>query len=207
MQTSDLADEFAYEHLYRRFREALLCVQPSVTRELTVAIKQFFCREYGERYRVHCNGGPHPEYMVDVLVASFAPKDLFEKRSLVLKPAALDVHLAVESELGGVSASSAFGVMRNAAEDYLKLLLVNASRRMMVMTSLAYAKEPDHVRARVELLREMYSRAGSLSSGMLIVHLDGSQPRSTQVRAIVSPSTIRGFVVSGDGHAVSELLA
>jgi hypothetical protein len=205
MQNSEAADDFAYEKLYRRLREALLHSQGVGTRELTVAIKQFFSREYGEHYHVHCSGGPHPEYMVDVLVSSFAPKDLFEKKSLALRPAALEIHLAVESELGGVSASSAFGVMRNAAEDFVKLLLVNAKRRMMIMTSLAYAKEVDHVRARVELLRDMYSRSGDLSSGVLIVHLEGSQPRSAQVQAMVNPSAIRGFVVSNDGRAVSEL--
>lgn len=205
MQVTEVDDEFAYERLYRRLRDALLRTQGAGTRELTVAIKQFFCREYGKRYHVHCSGGPHQEYMVDVLVTSFAPKELFEKKSLALRPAALDVHLAVESELGGVSASSAFGVMRNAAEDFLKLLLVNAKRRMMIMTSLAYAKETEHVRARVELLRDMYSRSGGLSSGVLVLHLEGSQPRSTQVQAMVTPSAIRGFVVSDDGHAVSEL--
>ena len=205
MKNSDVADEFSYERLYRRLREALLRAERAGTGELTTAIKQFFCREYGERYHVHCSGGPHPEYMVDVLVASFAPKELLDKKSLTLRPAALDVHLAVESELGGESASSAFGVMRNAAEDFLKLLLVNASRRMIIMTSLPYAKELDHVRARVELLRDMYSRSGGLSSGVLIVHLEGNRPR-TQVQVIVNPTSIRGFVVSDDGHTVSELL-
>ena len=73
-----MADEFAYEHLYRRLCEELLRARGAGTRELSVAIKQFFCREYGDHHRTHCRGGRHPEYMVDVLVTSFAPNELFE---------------------------------------------------------------------------------------------------------------------------------
>lgn len=49
------------------------------------------------------------------------------------------------------------------------------------------------------------ARSGGLSSGVLIVHVEGRQPRSTQVRGTVNPGAIRGFVGSGDGHSVSEL--
>jgi hypothetical protein len=205
VETTDESDEFAYELIYRRLRDELLLLQDVRTGELTKTIKKFFCREYGEHHHVLCSGGLQPEFMVDVLVTSFAPKNLIDKKSLALAPAALGIHLAVESELGGVGASSAYGVMRNAVEDFLKLLLVNARRRMMIMTSLVYASEADHVRARVESLREMYLRCGGLSSGVLIVHLEGGQPRSSQVQAMVHASAVRGFIISEDGCALTEL--
>ncbi len=201
----DIPDEFAYEHIYEILRDALVSLQNPSTRQITARIKQLFCDEYGQKHQVLCSGGNHTEYMVDLLVTSFAPKHLLGNKPLVLKPSQFEIYLAVESELGGVSASSAFGVMKNAAEDFLKLLLVSCSRRVMIMTSLVASKETKHVEARVEILRQMYAHFPHLNSGGLIVHLNGTQPKSSQVQAMTHPEAIRGFVISASGDEAIEL--
>lgn len=95
--------------------------------------------------------------------------------------------------------------MKNVVEDYLKLLVVRAKYRVMIFTSLPYANEVDHVENRVEMLRDLYSRAADLDSGVLLIHLNGSQPRSTQVQVSLASGSMRGFVVPSDGLVVEEL--
>jgi len=115
-------------------------------------------------------------------------------------------HLAVESELGGTGASSPYGVMKNVGEDFVKLLLVRADRRVMIMTSLPYAHETEqHVERRVESLRQLYQHFPALSSGVLVMHIEGGQPKSTQVKVRIEESTIRGFQISENGEGVHEL--
>ncbi|WP_143195571.1 hypothetical protein [Archangium sp. Cb G35] len=145
--------------------------------------------------------------MIDVLVTSFDPKNVVELGPLRVLPTSAGVHLAVESEIGGKSASSAYGVMKNVVEDYLKLLIVQAEHRVMIFTSLPYAGENEHVLNRVEVLRDLYSRASGVTTGMLLFHLAGSQPHSTQVQVSVATGTIRGFVISPDGCVAEELVA
>ena len=95
--------------------------------------------------------------------------------------------------------------MKNVVEDYLKLLIVRCRHRAMVFTSLPYAKEQDHVLGRVEVLRDLYQRTPGLNSGVLLIHLKGSQPNSSQVQATVNAESIRGFEVSADGSSVNEI--
>lgn len=198
-------DIFAYDRIYSRLRSHLIAQGSQDTREITRSIKTFFCLEYPSPWNVLCSGDASSEYMVDVLVTSFRPKEVIRTRTLDVLPTAFEVPLAVESELGGVSASSAYGVMRNAVEDFLKLLLISARRRVMIMTSLPYKREEEHVVERIEILRKLYVHFPSVDSGALIVHLEGWQPTSTQVRAKVSAESIRGFLISRDGKSVEEL--
>lgn len=95
--------------------------------------------------------------------------------------------------------------MKNVAEDYLKLLVVRCQYRAMIFTSLPYSGEQDHVLNRVEVLRSLYQRTPGLNSGVLLIHLKGSQPNSTQVRALVNAESIRGFEVAADGLSVQEI--
>lgn len=199
-------DPFAYERIYTRLRMHLSTQTSTDTREITTSIKSFFRLEYQPPWEVLCSGDASSEYMVDVLVTSFRPIDVIAKRTLNVQAHKFEVPLAVESELGGISASSAFGVMRNAVEDFIKLLLISAQGRVMIMTSLAYKGEKKHVEARVETLRKVYEKFPSVNSGALIVHFDGWQPASSQVKVKVTADSIRGFLISGDGRLVKELI-
>jgi hypothetical protein len=179
--------------------------RPERTGDITREIKRFFRQHYQRPHHVHCFHESGSEYMTDVLVTSFDPKRLVEDRTLKIVPSSVDAYLAVESELGGVGASSAYGVMKNVVEDYAKLLLMRARYRVMIFTSLPYTKEQDHVENRVETLRDLYCRAHGLTSGVLLVHLEGTQPRSTQVQASFGNGKARGFLISEDGLSVEDL--
>jgi hypothetical protein len=193
-----------YEDLCKELKQYLLSHGPTRTSEITRAVKAFFRERFSGEYRVLCSGVGTNEYLADVLIASFDPKNIIEKGTLIIVPEKFNVFLAIESELGGVSGSSAYGVMKNVVEDFSKLLMIQAEHRMMVMTSLSYTHESDHVLARVETLRQMYCRATNLTSGVLVLHLEGSQTK-TQVQALVHPESMRGFEISADGEHVREL--
>ncbi|PTL36047.1 hypothetical protein CLG94_06495 [Candidatus Methylomirabilis limnetica] len=196
---------FSYDDLFRDFRNYLLEWNPTSTHEITRSIKDYFNEKYSDEYSVLCSQANGSEFLLDVMVTTFDPKAIIEINTLNISADDFSVLIGVESELGGVGASSAYGVMKNVVEDYLKLLLANARHRVMVFTSLPYAKEENHIESRIETLRVIYQRTTGVSGGALLIHLAGSQPRSTQVQAQVSATSIRGYIVSSDGKSVAEL--
>ncbi|MGE8452951.1 MAG: hypothetical protein ACN6OP_20495 [Pseudomonadales bacterium] len=188
------------------------------TQEITQKIKSFFRATYSNTHQVLCGyrdpeGRATSEYIADVLVTTFDPKKVVTPASagkeastrLHIPSSPMRVFLAVESELGGVSASSALGVMRNVVEDYLKLMLIRTKYRVMVFTSLPYRNELHHVESRVNQLRELYHQAGCNDSGVLLIHLLGA-PRtsSSQVQTSIRRTSIRGFLISGNGDHWQE---
>lgn len=194
-----------YTSLFSELRSYLLSKNPVATIDITKEIKAFFRAKFSSNYNVLCSHTESNEYLTDVLVTTFNPKAIVQKRTLQVIPPTVSVILAAESELGGVGASSAYGVMKNVVEDYLKLLVIRCQYRVMVFTSLPYANEDDHVRNRVEVLRSLYQRSADLSSGVLLVHLSGTQPISTQVQALVNKQSIRGFEISANGQSAQEI--
>ena len=197
--------ETLYEKLFHAFCAHMALDTPQATKDITRSIKRMFRDYFAPPYTVLCGHEKGSEYMADVLVTSFDPKNLIQPGSLAIVPESIGVHLAVESELGGKSASSAYGVMKNVVEDYVKLLVLQAEFRVMIFTSLPYRHEQDHLRNRVDTLRQLYLRTPGAASGVLLIHLQGAQVRSTQVQASTAPHHIRGFVISDDGTAVHEL--
>ncbi len=197
----------AYPELFVTLRAHLLSQAPWSTRETTTAIKQYFQNTFCSEHQVLCSHAEGKEFGIDVLVTSFNPKNIVAKGTLDLTVSTVRVFLAVESELGGVSASSAYGLMRNVVEDYLKLLITRCEARIMIFTSLPYKGELKHVENRVEKLRKLYASVTGLDSGVLLIHLDGNQIRSSQVQTIISNESIRGFIVAPDGKMATEIYA
>ncbi|WP_223538066.1 hypothetical protein [Pseudomonas sp. GL-B-16] len=194
-----------YEKLFKSLRDHLISNSPRLTKDITECIKVFFRHYFSTDHTVLCSHAEGSEYLTDILVTSFDPKKIVQPRTLSMVSPALSVHLAAESELGGVGASSAYGVMKNVVEDYIKLLLIRCSYRVMIFTSLPYADEIDHVQNRIETLRNLYASTPKLDSGMLLVHLTGTQPKSSQVQAIITEDSVRGFIISECGNLTQEV--
>ncbi|MGM3412075.1 hypothetical protein [Ralstonia holmesii] len=200
-----------YQSLFTRFGEHLLRESPVETAAITSSIKAFFHETFSRDYEVLLSGERKREYLTDVLVTTFSPtKVLSRGQPFTCHGETLHALLAVESELGGESASSPGPLMRNVVEDYLKLLLIRSKYRVMVFTSLPYAAEfSDHVVSRAKTLRDLYSQADGITGGALLIHLDGANLRATsnQVKVTVGPGKIRGFVISSDGSDLDEIRA
>ena len=199
------SNQVNYALLFADMRRHLLAVRPTATIDITKEIKEFFRSRFSSTHNVLCSHATSSEYLTDILVSTFEPKTVLRQRTLELIPSEVNVLLAAESELGGVGASSAYGVMKNVVEDYLKLLIIRCQYRVMIFTSLPYANEVEHVLKRVELLRSLYQRTAGLSSGVLLDHLCGSQQTSSQVQALESEESIRGFEISADGLSSKEI--
>ena len=192
-----------YTDLYDELQKWLLDQMPYSTKEITSSIKDFFANRFSD-FTVLPNESSS-EYLLDILVTNFTPLRVIgsNRKSLNLTLDSIEIYLAVESELGGAGASSAYGVHKNIVEDYVKLLLVKAEYKIMIFTSLGYKIEANHVINRVENLREIYFRVSSDGTGVLLVHLPGSQPKSTQVQAAVKDMS--GYIISGDGEHVDQI--
>ncbi|MBL3964007.1 hypothetical protein H3O04_16020 [Burkholderia sp. KCJ3K979] len=206
----DMGDPGAfYPAVFERFEKFVLAASPVDTVDITRVVKQFFCNCFAPKYDVHYSGEKSAEYLVDVLVTTFQPKRVISQdRKMTCAIDAFRAVLAVESELGGVSASSAGPLMRNVIEDYLKLLFIRCRYRVMIFTSLPYAAEPgDYVENRANTMRDIYSRTDGVTGGALLIHLAGASDRGTsaQVKVTISPGTIRGFIISEDGSAIDEI--
>jgi hypothetical protein len=187
-----------YDDIYKKFRECLLTHKPDETIQITRAIKRFFsCYFMGYEILSSDNIG---EYILDVLVVDYRPKELInsDKKSMTLTQVNYMPLLAVESELGGTGASSAYGVMKNVAEDFLKLLLISSKYKIMIFTSLKFKNEIDYINNRVNLLHEMYKNSPSNNQEILLIHIEGSQPESTQVKVSISENTISDYIIDSD---------
>jgi hypothetical protein len=219
MSTTDISPYIFYRELFESFVANVSEERHVSTQEITQKIKKFFRVTYSNTHQVLCGyrdpeGRATSEYIADILVTTFDPKKMVlpadggneASTRLQIASRPMRVFLAVESELGGVSASSALGVMRNVVEDYLKLMLIRTKYRVMVFTSLPYQNETHHVESRVNQLRELYQRAGCTDSGVLLIHLLGA-PRasSSQVQTSIRRASIRGFLISGNGDHWQEL--
>ncbi len=171
--------------------------------QITAHIKSFFQKKY-QNYTVLPNDGSG-EYLLDLMVTNFVPLNVIksDRRSTSVQISSLNTFIALESELGGTGGSSAYGVHKNVVEDYIKLLLIRAKYKVMVFTSLPFSGEENHVFNRVETMREIYNKAGGHEQGLLLVHLVGAQPKSSQVQASVDEIT--GFYISSDGQRVDRI--
>lgn len=197
---------FNPDDLYVEFRNHLLSKDLANTRETTQAIKSFFRQKYGSNYKVMCSHSESSEYLVDLLVLDFRPKEVIARRTLEILPSSISALIAVESELGGTGASSAYGVMKNVVEDFIKLLLIQCQYRILVFTSLPYIGEVNHIERRVETLQTLYQRASGLTSGVLLIHIEGRRVNSTQVQTMVSEATLSGYFISEDGSSARRIL-
>ena len=197
--------EINYDELYKNLKRYLLEKNPQETKDKTQTIKWFFYDEYSKDYQVLFSREGNSEYMTDLMITSFQPKDLFEKdKKFSIMPESIKAHLAVESELGGVSASWAGGLMKNVAEDFCKLLLIQSTYKVMVFSSLPYADEKNnkHIENRVKTLAKLYEMSAQPSSReeILLVHLFGIKETNKQVQTSISNKDVAGFLIDVNGH-------
>ena len=195
-----------YFDTYKEIRNWLIAQSPKGTKEITKKIKEYFQTTYNSLYVLP--SANHPEFLLDILITDFIPTEILKKDGqLTVREEPLSVFIAVESELGGSGGSSAYGIMKNAAEDFIKLLIVKSKYKIFFFTSLPYKDESDHILTRVAKLADLCTKSGPTPEGVLVIHLDGSQPNSTQVQATISTDAIRGFFISQDGGHFGEITA
>lgn len=189
-----------YDKIYKTLKEFLCENNPIYTKDITKAIKDFFNLEENNKLGIYSRSCT--EYLTDVHITSFNPLDVVERGSLQVKPKSIQSLLTVESELGGSGASSPYGIMKNVVEDFCKLLLIQSQYKILVFTSLKYTheSETDYILNRVKTLKEIYEKSCPADDdlGVLLIHIKGSQPYSTQVHVEINENSIKGFVIASN---------
>lgn len=193
--------EVNYTELFKDLKTWLEENRPIQTQDITESIKEFFRSSFSPLTVLP--NGKSGEYLLDIMVTNFTPLKVVNKISLKTTQDSINIFVAAESELGGSGASSAYGVHKNVVEDYIKLMLVASKYKVMVFTSLPYKNEEHHIENRAESLRDLYQKTNPNAQGVLLVHLQGSQPISSQVQASVD--SINGFIISGNGEHLSRI--
>ncbi|MHB8136640.1 MAG: hypothetical protein ACYDH1_20705 [Anaerolineaceae bacterium] len=194
-----------YVELFNKFRTSLLAAAPSTKNQITKAVKDYFLSEFGQSYTVLHSGGANHEFLTDVFISGFDPQKIVENKTLSIIPGSFQIYMAVESELGGSGGSSPYGVMKNVIQDFIKLLSITSQHKVMVYTSLPYSQEVDHIINRANTLKEIYSRFQPNEAEILLVHLLGTQPISSQVQAVVDAGSISGFYIASHGSQCVEI--
>ncbi len=193
-----------YEDLYSNFKCCLLTHKPNETKLITRTIKRFFNCYF---FKCHIPNGEvlssetSGEYLLDIMVTNYRPLEFINEETMEREKVDYEPLLAVESELGGKSANSSVSVMRNAVEDFVKLLLVASEYKVLIFTSLPSDKESkedneDYICKRVELLHEIHQKSSAKYIDILLIHIKGEKRNGkTQVQVSISDDSISGYVI------------
>lgn len=187
-----------YEDIYSNFKCCLLTHKPNETALITRTIKRFFSCFF-MKYEVLPSANVS-EYLLDIMVTDYRPLEFLKKGTMIREQVDYKPLLAVESELGGDSANSSVSVMRNAVEDFVKLLLVSSQYKVLVFTSLPSSEESQndekYISERVKLLKEIHQNSPAKYIDILLIHIKGEQENGKgQVKVSISDDSISGYVI------------
>ena len=173
----------------------------TITDKIKTFTKKFF--ESDPDKMVYYSGNPS-EFLYDISVLSFNPKDIIENNNnnndIIINSnyKKYNSFLLLESELGGVSASSPKGVFKNVVEDFSKLLIGNSKYKIMIMALSPYSKEKNYKENRLEILKRIYINS-NCNSDMLIVVIEGDHNGKNSNQIKLDTSTMYAYILNRKG--------
>ncbi len=182
----------SYRSIFEGIVDKLAGFEFDNTKEVTQRIKEYFHQEYDNdsSHVLSSLNSTSKEYLLDVLVTNFRPLSVIAQdgRKFRLAKPAPQVLLAVESELGGISASGPLNVQRNAIEDFVKLTLINSEYKVMIFTSLKYKGEDtnSYITNRFADFTEIYNNSMANENGLLLIHIKSTEESGKQVKVDLS---------------------
>lgn len=200
----------SYSEIFNGIVDALVGFNFDNTNEVTRKIKKYFHATYEtDTHKVLSSyketNSKNKEFLLDVLVTNFKPLEVISSngRKLKLVNTSPTVHLAVESELGGVSASGPLNVQRNAIEDFIKLTLINSEYKVMIYTSMRYKGEDEasYLKDRCDDFSNIYQSSTTNEHGLLLIHIKSSGESGRQVRVDLSEKeNFTAYILNQDGE-------
>lgn len=168
----DMKYEEYYSGLSAKLRD--LSDTETITKAIKDYTKYFFKDDKSKVIRYSNNGG---EFLYDISVLSFDPIKIINSARSTLNInknfTTYKAFLLLESELGGNSASSAYGVFKNVVEDFSKLLIGNSKYKVMIMAVSPYKDESNYVENRLEILQNIYDNS-DCNSDIFVIVIKGS---------------------------------
>ena len=183
-----------YNDLFTKFRDEIASENDEKTPEITKRIKTFFAREFSNYFVAPSN--EDKEFLVDIFVSTRNPRKLGEDSNT----SEFRVILVVESELGGEGGGAQGYLKKNVFEDFAKLLTIQSEYKVLIFTSLPYAKENNHLEKRICEINSIYKNAGS-PGDILLIHLHSYAQKTpnghpTNPKVSLKRETISAYVLS-----------
>lgn len=188
-----------YKDIFQNLKEHLTSLSSSIgTRGFTKEIVNFFKSKFPSHHVLSHVGSR--EYLYDICVLDFDPLDIHKNEKESYK-----IHLVVESELGGKSASSAKLVEKNVIEDFFKILQANAENKIFIGIYSSNRNETDALENRITKMFDIAKKTDNQST-ILVVLIEGDHlGRSRQVK-IKRPLNINGYIMTTQNFtAINEL--
>jgi hypothetical protein len=182
------------------------------TRNLTKLIKEFFKEKYSSRF--HVAGEParyelinnkktkvsNPGFLFDITIMSGNPKNVSKNEN-----EKYFIHMAIESELGGVSAGTSNGIEKNLFEDFSKLLYVNSRMKVFIGAfSLGDKELDDKLKYLIDKFSSISKKSNNLTPILVIllrgIH-DYNKEKGKQIQ-IKYPIEFYGFIIKKDKNCL-----
>ena len=199
-----------YLTLFKDFKDTISTDDDLSAKDITSRIKEYFANKYNDRTVLYSKKSENQsEYLTDVLVTDFKPKNVVSKLNDKFKVSEKNIKalLAVESELGGEGGTSAGPVLKNVIEDFIKLLLIKSKYKILVFSSVPLKDEEEYLLNRVNTLKEVKESSDSSNEDILLIHLFGKAHKSSsgnprQIKVNLISSGIKGFLLKNNNDIV-----
>ena len=114
-----------YYKIFDELKLKIVDLSSNDTSTITSAIKNYFYNKFKEYYVAGANGTN--AYLYDISVMPCNPLDIYNNNMSEYK-----IYLAIESELGGESASSSKNVEKNVIEDFFKIVQALSDYKLFI---------------------------------------------------------------------------
>lgn len=193
----------SYQEIYNELKSLLITKNTNDTSSVTNIIKEYFYNSYQDLYVA--GACENSEFLFDISILSCDPYDItnYERTEYYL-------HIAIESELGGPSASSSKLVEKNVFFDFTKLLLSNANQKILIGAYSIPLKPKSTKTNELMRLREKFNTINIKSnnkSDILVILILGThtQDKSRQIKLSL-PFQIDAFKISKNEPYNIEIL-
>lgn len=164
------------------------------TRTVTINIKNYFKHKFESEFYVYYHGNGQ-EFIYDISIFDLDINNIINKNKITL-------YCAVESELGGKSASSKLSLLKNIKVDFLKLLFSSSKNRIMIASYTKNAKDLiDSPEEFCNQLFNLYLSSDNLNP-LLLILIKGEHNlksnNSRQVKLLIIEENIHGYIFNNN---------
>jgi len=186
-----------YKNILDELNNNLISSNTNDTKLITKTIKNYFSNKFSKYYVAGTDS--RPEYMLDITVMTCNPLEIFQNNKEEYK-----IILAVESELGGTSASSSRNVEKNVIEDYFKILSVISDYKIIIgIYSIPFNDNTQILESRINKIRDINKKSQN-KHDFLVILLEGNHNsgKSRQVK-LSFPLLLHGYIIKNDDSIVN----
>lgn len=186
-----------YKSYYDKLRSTLGGIDstPEITKKIETTTEEIFRDDFDKK--VLYSTQENHEFLYDVSVLTFESSKIVDdiwSNGLDNQANKYEAFLLLESELGGVGATSARPVIRNTLEDFSKLLIGNSKYKIMIAAISSYENETDYVDKRLDTFAKVYQNS-SCNSELLLIFVEGNHTKGNSRQIKLDTSRMHGYIL------------